>query len=167
MPGVGKSTLAKLFSKKIEFSFIDLDTEIERDLGLSINKIFEQKGEEFFRRKEREILLKAYNSKPCVIALGGGTPAFFDNIEVIKNHSISIYIDAPISAITNRLIESSNNRPLFANKSSTELESLLLTLYQDRKKFYEMADLIFNVGHTPPKKNLPKLLEAWADFKNV
>ena len=87
MMGSGKSSIGSLVAKKLQLNFIDVDNEIETELGLSIKKIFETKGENCFRKFEEKITLKKLKSKPVVISLGGG--AFTNrNIrkEVIKNH---------------------------------------------------------------------------------
>jgi len=87
MMGSGKSSIGSLVAKKLQLNFIDIDNEIETELGLSIKKIFETKGENYFRKFEEKITLKQLKSKPVVISLGGG--AFTNrNIrkEVIKNH---------------------------------------------------------------------------------
>ena len=87
MMGSGKSSIGSLVAKKLQLNFIDIDNEIETELGLSIKKIFESKGENYFRKFEEKITLKKLKLKPVVISLGGG--AFTNrNIrkEVIKNH---------------------------------------------------------------------------------
>ena len=84
--GSGKSLISnKLISIK-KIKKIDLDFEISKELGLSIPKIFEKRGELFFRKKEKEILERIFSLKEeCILSLGGGTPCYYNNIEIINN----------------------------------------------------------------------------------
>ena len=139
MMGSGKSTIGKSLSDRLNTKFIDIDNIIEKKLSLSISQIFESKGEDFFRDKEREETIKALNNENIVIALGGG--AFMDETirENIKKSSFSVWLDIDIDEIFKRT-KSNKKRPLLKNISKENLEKL----NEERKKPYLLADCKIN-----------------------
>jgi len=139
MMGSGKSTIGKSLSERLNTKFIDIDNIIEKKLSLSISQIFESKGEDFFRDKEREETIKALKNENIVIALGGG--AFMDETirENIKKSSFSVWLDIDIDEIFKR-IKSNKKRPLLKNISKESLEKLC----EERKKTYLLADCKIN-----------------------
>ena len=139
MMGSGKSTIGKSLSDRLNTKFIDIDNIIEKKLSLSISQIFESKGEDFFRDKEREETIKALNNENMVIALGGG--AFMDETirENIKKSSFSVWLDIDIDEIFKRT-KSNKKRPLLKNISKESIEKL----YEERKKTYLLADCKIN-----------------------
>ena len=124
MMGSGKSSIGLLIAKKLKLNFIDIDKEIEKELSLSISKIFEIKGEDFFRKFEEKITLKKLKLCSVVISLGGG--AFTNkNVrqEVLKNH-ISFWLNWNNETLLNR-IKNSKKRPLAFNSTKNELIDLI------------------------------------------
>ena len=120
MMGSGKSSIGSLVAKKLQLNFIDIDNEIETELGVSIKKIFETKGEDYFRKFEEKITLKKLKSNSEVISLGGG--AFTNkNIrkEVLKNH-LSFWLNWRDEILVNR-IKNSKKRPLVSNATENEI----------------------------------------------
>ena len=104
MPSCGKSSLAKIIGKEINIQFIDLDKEIEIVEKRSINEIFNIKGEGYFRKIESEVLNSIIKSnKSFIMATGGGTPCYNDNMKIINNNGISIFLDVKISELETRL----------------------------------------------------------------
>ena len=104
MPSCGKSSLAKIIGKEINIQFIDLDKEIEIVEKRSINEIFNLKGEGYFRKIESEVLNSIIKSnKSFIMATGGGTPCYNDNMKIINNNGISIFLDVKISELETRL----------------------------------------------------------------
>ena len=111
MMGVGKSTIGRSLSKKLNMRFVDLDRVIEKRESATIKEIFRKKGERYFRNLERELALKNLKKENSIIALGGG--AFIDRHirkEVLKN-CISFWIDVKIDVVLNRS-KSLRKRPL-------------------------------------------------------
>ena len=134
MMGSGKSSIGSLIAKKLKLNFIDVDKEIEKELSLSISKIFETKGEEFFRKFEEKLTLKKLKINSSIVSLGGG--AFTNkNIrqEVLKNH-ISFWLNWNDETLVNR-IKNSKKRPLAVNSTSAEL----IDLIKKRSKVYSKA----------------------------
>ena len=124
MMGSGKSTIGSLTAKKLKYNFVDIDKEIEKKLNTTIKKIFENKGENYFRKIEEEITLKKLKLNSTVISLGGG--AFINkNIkqEVMKNH-LSFWLNWDTKILLNR-IKNNNKRPLTINTSDNELIDLV------------------------------------------
>ena len=124
MMGSGKSSIGSLVSKKLNIDFIDVDKKIEKKLGLKISKIFEKKGEKYFRQIEEVETLKYLKNKKTVIALGGG--AFMNNKikkEVLDNH-ISFWLNWDIKTLINR-IKDSLKRPIAYKSSKIEIEELI------------------------------------------
>jgi shikimate kinase len=140
MPGSGKSTLAKQLAKEITYSFADLDELIVQKERHTINEIFAIHGEDYFRKIEQETLVHTTTFTRTVIALGGGTPCFFDNMQVIKNHGFAIYLDVPLSVLAQRLSKESHTRPLL-NVKPEELLAQITEKYNQRIAFYKQAHL--------------------------
>ena len=93
MMGSGKSSIGSLVAKKLKVEFIDVDKEIEKELGISISKMFETKGEDYFRKYEEKITLRVLKTNSIVVSLGGG--AFVNKVirkEILKNH-ISFWLN--------------------------------------------------------------------------
>ena len=134
MMGSGKSSVGSLIAKKLQLNFIDIDNVIENELGLSIKKIFETKGENYFRKFEEKTTLKKLKSSSTVISLGGGA---FSNKEirkeVIKNH-ISFWLNWSDDILLNR-IKNSKKRPLAFNSSENEI----IDLIKKRSNIYSKA----------------------------
>ena len=124
MMGSGKSSIGSLVAKKLKLDFIDVDKEIEKELGISIAKIFEEKGEEYYRKIEEKITLKSLKINSTVISLGGG--GFINKIirkEVLKNH-ISFWLNWDNQILLNR-IKNSKKRPIAFNAKENELIDLI------------------------------------------
>ena len=134
MMGSGKSSIGSLIAKKLLLNFIDIDNVIENELGLSIKKIFETKGENYFRKFEEKTTLKKLKSSSTVISLGGGA---FSNKEirkeVIKKH-ISFWLNWRDDILLNR-IKNSKKRPLAFNSSENEI----IDLIKKRSNIYSKA----------------------------
>ena len=156
MMGSGKSSIGSLVAKKLQLNFIDIDNEIETELGLSIKKIFETKGENYFRKFEEKITLKKLKLKPVVISLGGG--AFTNrNIrkEVIKNH-LSFWLNWSDEILVNR-IKNSKKRPLVSNASENEI----IDLIKKRSNIYAKALYKIECDSLTKKEIVEKILNIY------
>ena len=150
---VGKTTIARLLSKKIDFRIVDLDKLIENKVGLSINKIFEQKGEIYFRKIEHETFKKiVVNNESLIISTGGGTPCYANNNLFLNvENVISIYLKASIDVILERLQSEKKERPLVANKSDKELQEYVAKHLFERSYFYSQAKFTIFVDNKRPE----------------
>ena len=136
MPGSGKSRMAKFISSVTDLSYKDLDDEIERIEGKSIEEIFKNNSETYFRNKETEILKKIIEKdKNLIIATGGGTPCFNKNIDLINKSGLSIFLNTSLDVLVER-ISRKNKRPLFQNK---DVEKTVKKMFEERVKFYSKA----------------------------
>ncbi len=138
MMGVGKSTIGKILAKKLNYEFVDIDKIIEAKEGNSINFIFKNKSESYFRQIENDITLTELKKDNSVISLGGG--AFLNNSirKITKKLSTSFWLDVPIDVLIKRLKKNRNRkRPLLFKKNIGET---IKKIYFDRKKIYNEAD---------------------------
>ena len=154
MMGSGKSSIGFLIAKKLKLEFIDIDKEIEKELGLSIKKIFETKGEDYFRKVEERISLKKLNENSVVISLGGG--AFLNTKirkEVLKKH-LSFWLNCSSQVILNR-IKNSKKRPVSNKLTSNEL----IDLIKKRSNIYSKALYEIKCDNLSKKDIVNKILE--------
>lgn len=139
--GCGKSTIANRLSKITDIPFVDLDKSIEERTNLSINEIFEQHGEIHFRKLEREVFIDLLNAPDnLIIGLGGGTPCYANNHELLKGDNIvSIYLKASVDTLFERLVSNKSKRPLIANKTDDEMKEFIAKHLFDRSFYYNQA----------------------------
>ena len=138
--GAGKSVIGKLLAKELRMRHYDSDKLIEIKLNKSINQIFSDHDESYFRNIEEDIILSLLDKKNCVISLGGGSILSNLTREAIFINSFSIYLNVDIEILYERL-KKSKKRPLIINKN---IKEKLIHLTQDRNKYYRKADLIVN-----------------------
>lgn len=140
--GVGKTHWGKLLGKKLGIPFFDLDELIENDASKSIAEMFEEKGEEFFRMKEREILhLVSESHQSMVLSCGGGAPCFFNNIDYMNEKGVTVWIDTPFEILLGRLRQGKDKRPLLKSLDDEQLKAYIVKKNSDRRIFYERASV--------------------------
>jgi|TARA_B110001450_G_scaffold51011_1_gene47632 shikimate kinase len=158
MMGSGKSSIGSIISKKLNIDFIDVDKQIEKKMGLTISKIFEIKGEKYFREIEEATTLKVLKKNKIIISLGGG--AFLNNKikkEILDNH-ISFWLNWEIKTLINR-IKKSQKRPVAFNASKIDL----IELIKKRSIVYSKAMYKINCENLTKNeivKNILKIYEA-------
>ena len=161
MMGVGKSTIEKI-SKRLKCNFVDVDNLIERKEGMSINLIFKNKSESYFRKIESEITMSELKKVNSVISLGGG--AFLNNSirRSVKKLSVSFWLDVPIDLLINRL-KRSNKRPLLYKKNINET---VKKIYFERKKIYNEADFKIKCKSFKTEEIVNKILKLYEESGN-
>ena len=137
--GSGKARYGKRLAEEMQFNFVDTDILIEQKEKLEITEIFKTKGEDYFRKIERKSLLEAVEFNDVVISAGGGTPCFFDNMQIMNNSGLTIYIRQGANCLYHRLNRSKKFRPLVQNMTHFQLIEYLETILEKRKPFYEQA----------------------------
>lgn len=159
--GCGKSFLGKQIAKKLNMQFVDFDQIIETTEGVSIATIFAEKGESFFRQLEHQTLLQYIEPQNFCIATGGGTPCFYDNINIMNEKSITIYLKTSPELIFQRLKTAGEieKRPLFKNKTSTEVLAFIEAKMQERTHFYEQAQIIIAQNDNDTEKIIHQILK--------
>lgn len=150
--GVGKSTLGKMLSEKMNFKHIDLDTYIEAQELLSVKDIFSQKGEIYFRKVEHEAFKSLLETdENLIISTGGGTPCYANNHLLLNSDAVkSIYLKASISQLFERLKNDKSERPLIAKCSDEELQEFIAKNLFERSYFYNQSSFKINIDGKSP-----------------
>ncbi|MFM7839705.1 MAG: shikimate kinase [Chitinophagaceae bacterium] len=159
--GSGKSHWGKLLASRLQLPHFDLDQVIEADQEMSVTQIFEQKGEEKFRLLEKQQLEKLIETHPgLVLSTGGGTPCFFNNIELMKTKGIVVWLNPSIDTLLTRLLQEKEKRPLIKNIPEKELRAFLLKKMNDRRLYYEQAAVQINEDQVTLDECLQLILHA-------
>lgn len=137
--GSGKSFWCKKLAKKLKIGAYDLDTLVETMEEKTITEMFEQDGEDFFRKSEAKMLRLFAEKKAFVLATGGGTPCFHDNMAWMNKQGITIWLDEPVETLVQRLTPERSHRPLIKNLSGDALTAFLVAKRQERLPFYSQA----------------------------
>ncbi|MCL1937721.1 MAG: shikimate kinase [Candidatus Azobacteroides sp.] len=142
--GAGKSTIGKCLSKQMELQFIDLDHFIENRHRKKISELFGEKGEDGFRVLERNALLEVSEFENVIISTGGGTPCFFDNMEIMNQLGQTIYLKASVEELADRLNVRKDDRPLIQGKELEEIKRFVAHNLVKREYWYNQARYIFD-----------------------
>ena len=142
--GCGKTTAGKKLASALNFSFIDLDHEIERKEHRPIKEIFATSGEDYFRKAESASLHDLDILSDTVISTGGGTPCYGDNLHYMKETGVLVYLKMTPHQLKNRLGDLTGKRPLLKNLKESEMESYISEKLKEREPFYEQATLIID-----------------------
>lgn len=139
----GKTTLGKALAHDLGLQFVDLDHYIESRYRCSIAQLFAERGEEQFRLIERNMLHEVAEFEDVIIATGGGTPCFFDNMEYMNAQGVTVYLEASIDVIYTRLTIARVQRPLVAGKTAEELREYIARMIELRSPYYSRATHTF------------------------
>ena len=162
MMGVGKSTIGKILAKKLSYNFIDIDKLIEAKEGSSINSIFKNKRESYFRKIENDITLGELKKDNSVISLGGG--AFINNAirKSAKKMSLCFWLDVPLDKLIKRL-NNSKQRPLLFKKN---INQTIKKIYFERKKIYNEANYRIRCNSLKSEEIANKILNLYEKSGN-
>jgi shikimate kinase len=141
--GCGKTYTGQRLAARLRLDFLDLDQWIEEQTGRGISDIFRQDGEPAFRQMEREFLRKLENKTNLLVATGGGTPCYHENMSWMCSNGLVIYLKASPGILLHRLTPVAASRPLLAHLSAGELHSYIERKLAERVPFYESAHLVF------------------------
>ena len=137
--GSGKTTLGRGVEARAHIAFIDLDQYIEERYDKSIKDIFKERGEDGFRLIERDCIRELSLKKDILVACGGGTPCFFDNMEIMNRRGTTVWLDASVDILHARLKEGRSQRPLIADFDDDELRGFIVKSLEKRNPFYSRA----------------------------
>lgn len=138
--GSGKSHISKNLSQKINFTLIDLDQKISEEHQQTIPEIFQNKGEIFFRKEEKRILEEILNSEDNIIlSLGGGTPVYYNNMEIINEKSKSIFLRGSVKTLTERVLLQKHTRPMIAKLEDSDVPEFIAKHLFERNPYYSQA----------------------------
>ena len=141
--GCGKSTIGRALARRLGKPLLDMDALIEEHCGKRVGEIFETFGEDGFRRMERDTLAEVISSyDDAVVATGGGTPCFFDNMEAMNRAGRTIYFQMSAEKLAVRLEHGRAKRPLLRDKSEDELVEYIRENIRKREPFYSQARLV-------------------------
>jgi len=157
----GKSAVAHVVATMSNLKFIDLDTVISQKAGMRIQDIFKTKGEIYFRKKEQLYLdeILSENSK-IVLAVGGGTPCYGQNMNLINKKAISVFIKTPLKTLISRLLAEKNTRPLVADLNDADLTEFVAKHLFERRPFYEKAQYIIDAQNKSIAAIASEILET-------
>ena len=142
----GKSTISKKLAKILDVDFIDLDDYISEKEGDTIKNIFKNKGEIYFRIQENKYLNELLNGeKNIVLAIGGGTPCYSNNMDLINKKATSIYLKATLNSLYTRLIQEKSERPLVSELNNDKLKEYIAKHLFERAPFYERANYTISI----------------------
>ncbi len=159
MMGSGKSYWAQQVAAAIDIDWMDLDAEIEKESLMSIREIFETEGEVSFRRREQLALHALATVENIIVATGGGTPCFHNNIDWMNEKGITIWINDPVEILVQRLQKEKAHRPLISSLSDDELQQFLEKKLKERQSFYSKAKYVVE-GYKSSVDDFVKLAEA-------
>jgi len=165
--GSGKSTTGRKIASSLRWSFIDIDKLIEEENGLSVADLFALRGEQYFREAERKALMTASARSRTVVACGGGTPCSAENIGIMKETGVILYLKLPVDILVARLEKSKTVRPLLMKNGETDLAVRVQELLAKRAGWYEQADIIAEGHNTTAEKltiQLADLIRARGAF---
>ncbi len=162
MMGVGKTTVGKRLAERLSCEFVDVDKLIEKREGYSINQIFKDKSENYFRKVENDLSLRVLKKKNLVISLGGG--AFLNSMirKSVKNSAMSFWLDINILELSRRLAKS-KKRPLLFKK---DIKSTVNKIYLERKKIYSQSDFRIKCDFLKTDIIVEKILKIYEKSKN-
>ena len=160
--GSGKTIIAHLLSEKLEIPCFDLDDLIENETKLSVQTIFKQKGEIYFRKIESQIFKKTITQEGCfILSLGGGTPCYAENHLLLNSENvISIYLKASIDTLYNRLLIDKKQRPLVADKSEDELKEFIAKHLFERSFFYNQTTFKIAIDDKKPHEIVSEIMKV-------
>ncbi len=141
--GCGKSTLGRALGKASGLEFIDLDHYIENRFHATVSELFADRGEEGFRRAERRMLDEVSRFTDVIVACGGGTPCFFDNMEMMNERGVTVWLNTPVERLYERLQRNRSKRPILADKSDEELMAFITGALKQREPYYSKAQARF------------------------
>lgn len=149
--GSGKSSVGRILAERLHCDHSDLDAHIEGEVGCTLSELIASGGDGCFRKIEREALQVLLEKPNMVLSLGGGTPAYYDNMERINQKSRSVYLRTPVKDLTQRLLPTRSKRPLIAEIPGEALAEFIAKHLFERAAYYERADLIVenNAQKTP------------------
>ena len=157
--GSGKTTTGRRLATRLKFDFLDLDSQIEKQEKRTVDEIFNQSGESYFRKIEHHCLMEiSFSEKNLVISTGGGTPCFYDNMSIINQSGKSVYLQMQPRSLAKRNEYSKRERPLLKGMTEEEAEIFIEKKLKEREQYYLQASIIIK-GESLDMDELVWLLE--------
>ena len=145
--GSGKSYRGRQLSARLGIPFFDLDEQIVNAEGKSVNEIFSDQGEEYFRQREKEVLhLLAESHDSFAMACGGGTPCYFNNVEYMNRMGTTVWLNTALPILYERLLKEKSTRPLLKDLADEPMKAFIAKKFADRRIYYEQAAVHIDEG---------------------
>lgn len=157
----GKTTFGRALARVLGREFIDLDFYIEQRYHATISEIFRREGEEEFRRKESAMLSEVADFEGVIVACGGGTPCFNDNMDLMLDRGITIWLTATEERIVRRLMINNSRRPLMSGKSEEEIRQEVRRGLQARLPHYRRAQIEHSGEHLESVKEIDTNIDTF------
>lgn len=139
--GCGKSTLGRRLAVLTKSTFIDMDKFIEEKYFKTVNQIFAEEGETEFRKKERLAIEELAGFQDVVVGTGGGAPCFADNMQIMNQSGVTVWLDVPLDELVSRLSKAKAERPLIKEKNNAELTEFVRHKLDERNVYYSQAQI--------------------------
>lgn len=159
--GSGKTNWGQLLGEKLSLPFFDLDEQVASHAGKSIPQVFADDGEEHFRMLEKEVLYIITEShESFIMACGGGSPCYFNNIEYMNQSGTTVWINTAIPVLFDRLVKEKDKRPLIRDLSDEQLLGFIARKFADRKIYYEQAAIRIDEEPVQLERLIEKIFHA-------
>lgn len=153
----GKTTAGRKLARKLNYKFFDTDDYFEKKFRITITDFFRKYNENIFRKLEKKVLEELMNNDKAVISTGGGTPCYFDNMDLIKRNGRSFYLKMSVKSLAVRAMNSKRKRPALQNIPVVELEEYIASHLKKREVYYLKADHMVKGENFNPQSILDKL----------
>jgi shikimate kinase len=147
----------------LSLPLFDLDAEIEKATESKIKDIFAEKGEPFFRELEQKYLYDISKNEAFVLSCGGGTPCFFDNMDFMNKNGITVWLNAPVPVMVDRLKRKKDKRPLLNGLTNEQLTDFVIEKLEERRPFYNQSQLVID----PVNHNVNSITEKIRSCTNL
>ncbi|NDW09806.1 shikimate kinase [Dysgonomonas sp. 520] len=165
--GVGKTTLGKGLAKALNLEFVDLDLYIQARYQKTVTQLFEEYGEDGFRKIENKLLKEVSDFENVVISTGGGAPCFYDNIDIMNRKGKTVYLKASTDLLHSRLLTCRDKRPLLQNKTDEELYNFIKENLRKREPFYSKAKYTLEAEELVSRDDIEKYVSLLSELLNI
>lgn len=165
--GAGKTTLGKALAQELKLQFYDLDWYIEERFHKTVAQIFAERGEDGFREIEQNMLHEAAEFENVVLACGGGTPCFFDNMDYMNRQAKTVYLKATPDILIRHLRMGKTERPLLKGKNDEELLQYITSSLQTRTPYYSRAHYTFDVNLLNNSEHIKDAVRSLKELLNI
>jgi shikimate kinase len=149
--GSGKSAYGQQLAQLLNWDFVDLDERVTEQADMSIPALFEQEGEDSFRQWEQQALYSTASLTYTVIATGGGTPCFYENLSWMQEQGTTVYLKLLPDKLIKRLKKEQQKRPLIKDMRQKALQQFVHQQLAERAPYYLKADIVIDPVDLPPK----------------
>lgn len=165
--GTGKTTLGKAFARELGIPFVDLDWYIEERFHKTISQLFDERGEEAFRNIERKMLEEVAAFEDVIISTGGGTPCYFDNMDLMNACGQTVLLEASPQVLFSRLSVARNQRPSLQGKNDEQLKAIISSGLASRDKYYRKAQFVFGSNELESRRQVSQSVEKLRILLNL